>query len=252
VVFHLDGICCLILIHNVTLLQGEKAGLNMLGLSLCEIYDIIGRKETNMSEMSTREAEMVRLYAGGETLQYIGEQFGITRERVRQIVHKADKSARDKHLQIVEERRLQRKLAKQPTVYHLVCRVDDKPFDSTNPHKPTCSVECSRVWRLSRRLLDPFRAECQRISIARNQLRHPEQVPAHQLKVARAIVEAIDRGEVRPLRFYMVDTNGQSFKLLVQHFGSIEKAMERVQRTQDQRSSPEVVERLVKHYNHSV
>lgn len=33
-----------------------------------------------------RELEMARLYAAGQTLQQIGEQFGMTRERVRQLI----------------------------------------------------------------------------------------------------------------------------------------------------------------------
>ncbi|MEU1887076.1 sigma factor-like helix-turn-helix DNA-binding protein [Micromonospora rifamycinica] len=37
---------------------------------------------------SERNLAMVEMYAGGETLSAIGEKFGVTRERVRQILAK--------------------------------------------------------------------------------------------------------------------------------------------------------------------
>ena len=41
------------------------------------------------ADLAARNAEMVALHRGGATLQEIGERFGVTRERVRQIVQRA-------------------------------------------------------------------------------------------------------------------------------------------------------------------
>lgn len=67
--------------------------LNTARRLIAEIGGTIRRKGPRESKKGVadveRAAEMARRYQGGETLQEIGDSFGVTRERVRQLLRKA-------------------------------------------------------------------------------------------------------------------------------------------------------------------
>lgn len=64
-----------------------------IGMSLLTINQLARKHDLKflrggLAAPSIRSRQMAALFKGGKTLQEIGDQFGVTRERVRQIIHK--------------------------------------------------------------------------------------------------------------------------------------------------------------------
>lgn len=65
----------------------------------------VGLKDGVVIEVSERNAEICRLYTGGLTLQQVGDHYGLTKERVRQILREAGvyKTDRKKETKVVRD-----------------------------------------------------------------------------------------------------------------------------------------------------
>lgn len=66
----------------------------------------VGLKDGKVVEFSERDAEICRLYTRGLTLQQVGDHFGLTKERVRQILREGGvyKSDRKKEARLVRDK----------------------------------------------------------------------------------------------------------------------------------------------------
>lgn len=76
-----------------------------------------GRAAGRRASKLARAAEMAGLYAGGKTLQEIGEQFGVTRERVRQLLKFSDVTAKCGGASVKAERARAERMAKIDAIY---------------------------------------------------------------------------------------------------------------------------------------
>ena len=110
---------------------GHNLALRAKPHSRCSTPPVVRELRDNYDQ--ARAAKMAAMYRGGYTLQAIGDQFGITRERVRQIItkrHGLTATSGGNHL-IAENRRkemLSNKDAKYLLKYGLFGRVDNPPF----------------------------------------------------------------------------------------------------------------------------
>jgi len=86
----------------------------------------------------TRSDEMIKLRLAGESLQQIGDKFGITKERVRQLLKKRGCTFKPK------------KPKKPPLMYDLTCVECGKNYQRTHKSK-YCSYECRSAKSISSR-----------------------------------------------------------------------------------------------------
>lgn len=205
-----------------------------------------------MTDNTERNRMMLQRYLSGATLESIGQEVGLTRERVRQIIHGLDPEAPRKHEEVRREAREATKAAKR-VIHTNSCKVCDKEFETSDPNRVTCSDACSAVWTKSKRLLDPYRAESMRVELALSALRHPDKHNKYRVQAAKTLVLSIRDGHLhrQPLttQFYK---KSNEFRALVDILGSEEAAVRRVERTQEERGSAEVERRIVEHYKERI
>lgn len=156
--------------------------------------------------------ELLPLVKEGQTLQEIGDHFGITRERVRQILaarpqvqamwrrrrearKAAERDARRQEQAQVQERRLEayRKANKRCLVcLGLVMREAD-----------TCSQECADLWVAARYRLDADKQEQRRLASIRYILSHQDTSSPTQIRWAKRA----KRGLVQRREFHWADSH---------------------------------------------
>jgi hypothetical protein len=143
-----------------------------------------------------RDVEILRLYRDkGLTLEQVGGRYGLTRERVRQIVARLDPQAKATRTRILAEHERDRRLAEAHP-----CRVCGKPV-LRGRRAQTCSPKCAEDWRVVRYQLDPEHHRRFRQVQARSILRNPRKHPPGQLSWARAILT----GNAAPNRRFVVE-----------------------------------------------
>lgn len=151
------------------------------------------KRPDKVQEFVDRNEDIVDMRLQGYTLQEIGEKFGVSRERVRQVL--ASRQATSIGHQVRREQREQAvqeglyakfaELAKEATPCAVCGYWVLRPFRYRNPDsiigpngkplaqkpKRTCSPECAEAWRVLRYHLDPDYRDRHRKAVARVLLR---------------------------------------------------------------------------------
>lgn len=189
-----------------------------------------------------RNQKMLAAYISGNTLRAIGQDFGLTRERVRQIVSRMDPTAKEQH----DAARAALRPRVEVEEVEVTCVVCGTIFMSRSRGRICCSKKCSDAWCFSKSMLDPFRAECLRIQLVLSVLRHPERHNKWRVSSARHIVEGIKNGElIQGAQEKRPNMDSKEAQKVIEALGSREKAEERIARTLSERSSPEIRQRVI-------
>ncbi len=77
-----------------------------------------------------RNAEIARRVAAGETLQAIGDSYGLTRERVRQIANRAGVTVRSQKIEAEKRFKIFSELAKEGLTRHEIAERSGYPYDT--------------------------------------------------------------------------------------------------------------------------
>ena len=142
--------------------------------------------------MDIRTRRMARLYEQGMTLQQIGDEYGITRERVRQIltaglgtnfVSVARKARERREAERSEKELAKRRKKARPCI---VCGGPVLRHASGRYPTVTCSTECATEYRTNRYHYAP---EIQEIAQARYIIAHPEGQPPSRVAWAKRVIE---------------------------------------------------------------
>ena len=160
------------------------------------------RLDRKTSDVILRNADIIRRFEAGELYESIGNSYGLTRERVRQIANKygADRGKREraKAEQALDKRleALKKKLLCAPGPC-LICGC----WIVRSYNYLTCSEECGEIWLKVRYHIDEdTRRKWQRRQ-AKYILAHPEKHAESRVRFARKIA----RGEQpRPNRRFVV------------------------------------------------
>jgi hypothetical protein len=136
---------------------------------------------------------MMDQYAGGDTLRTIGESFGISHERVRQLIDSRDpdfipkinrKRERDRTRQREREERERQKERARPKGK---CKVCGNPITRQNA-KYACSTEHQQIWNRIKRFLDPTKRDEHLKAAARVILKKPDKYTPAQVKWAKRVL----------------------------------------------------------------
>ncbi len=139
-----------------------------------------------------KAAEAVAMYRDGQTLQRIGERFGVSRERVRQWIvaeGQRTKSLKRERIPILE---LVAPIAQCSACLGTVW--GDRGKRSAGAEKPTCSQECHEDWVIARWYLDPEERHLARIRNAKSALKHPERLSASRERYFRRLLSGAKLG----------------------------------------------------------
>jgi len=112
--------------------------------------------------MSARDTELVAAYRNGATVTELATLYGITSQRVSQIIHKTDPTAIPEMTRVRIERRKQKRQEQhrdQLRERTKQCRVCGEWFLSGKTRRRECSEECQRAYKLGRRYFDPEQYE---------------------------------------------------------------------------------------------
>jgi predicted nucleic acid-binding Zn ribbon protein len=142
------------------------------------------------AERKTRAASMFRSYVSGNTLQEIGDQYGLTRERIRQIL---DRSYGDRvhFIRQVNKESDTRVRAKKSAKTCPVC------LREHNRSATTCSHRCSELHVLTRYRRDGDYRERHRIFRAKSVRKHKDKYTPDQVRHAEAILDGTARRYTR-------------------------------------------------------
>jgi hypothetical protein len=135
-----------------------------------------------------RDAEIVRRLSEGETLQTVGDRFGISRERVRQIAKAAGLDVPTLRAAQKKGRAEKRQAERDAATITAVCKVCGKPFGTLDLKRVTCSRDCAVALSRGRRYIDADYYERQRVSSARYVASHPERYSAPRVNYALRVV----------------------------------------------------------------
>jgi hypothetical protein len=131
------------------------------------------------------------------TLEEVGDRYGITRERVREILVQHGRVSGRKRLQARAEERLFRQFAERArsAVPCAVCGSWVLRRTRTG-RKKTCSSECTRLWNEVRFSIDEEERERQRYATATWVVEHADRVPANRVIHAMRVLtgDAEERG----------------------------------------------------------
>lgn len=95
-------------------------------------------KRLRKEEKMKRAKEMLGKYNGGMTLERVGQEYGVTRERVRQLL-------------VSTGEYVSRPKSKVRVIYSLVCKQCKGSFNTFFPEKIYCSTSCSRKGYVTKR-----------------------------------------------------------------------------------------------------
>lgn len=153
-------------------------------------------KSTDVEDlMSRRNREIVDKRVGGMTLGQIAREYGLTRERVRQICTREEPDHTDKSRAAREQREM---LAEQERRFQwereveasdrtcAVCLSNMHP--STPARVKTCGGECAEVWAKARYHLDRDQWSRHRESVARSILNHADKRRESEIAWAERVV----------------------------------------------------------------
>lgn len=127
--------------------------------------------------------EIAEMYRAGVTLSAMGKEFGVTRERIRQIL--ADHLGKDgmaaaKEQNIAVHAAAARATREVAQLAKLLRRIESarpcvvcKSWVLRGESRSTCSSECARVWVTGGRLQTPEGHHAHRLAVARTILREP-------------------------------------------------------------------------------
>jgi hypothetical protein len=141
------------------------------------------------------------LWLEGSTLQEIGDLYGLTRERIRQVVEQrfpgTGKEARRRRMeradaakaaqQAQEDAAIQARVDRGEAPPCKVCRKPNVRALTNDNTSTTCGDECAQAWPLLRYYLEEGNAEKHRMQMARWALTNPKAKPA-QLAYARRVL----------------------------------------------------------------
>lgn len=153
--------------------------------------------------------EMVNRRCQGEPLRSIGEDFHLTRERVRQITVKVapwqpwEAVRRTHEIELDEVRRLKdlvlAELSSRP------CDVCGQPMNDPNPARRFCTSECRKVWERLAYHTDPLRRAQAKRAQARYIIDNAERLPETQVRFAERILSG-EVGTDRDFRWMVEGT----------------------------------------------
>lgn len=158
-----------------------------------------------MSVNADRDRRIVEAVRAGATLREAGERFGISYERVRQIVKRIDPAAiiegqRVRLQAALDGRRAEKRTPSGKPLLHRVCKVCGAPYTTTNPRSVTDTPECARKWTAGGyRYHDPENRARQHLVQARANLRNPNAKPAH----VRWALKVLERAGEEPPAEYL-------------------------------------------------
>lgn len=142
-----------------------------------------GQPLPHLSQNPDRDREIARLAAEGlETLEAIGAKFGMSRERIRQIVNREGVFISD-----VRARRAEARIAEDEALRQAVCRVCRRPFRRVG-NTSTCSADCARLRVIGRHYLEPEKAAQGMVNQATTILRRPEKYKAASVRWAERVL----------------------------------------------------------------
>jgi hypothetical protein len=151
--------------------------------------EVAQRKLERAQQKRERVAEMIPFIEVGCTLEEIGNHFGLTRERVRQLL--AEQGVHSSHVERAKKEAVDRRAAQQ---YNQVmalmqnaldnnrkCVVCDswvirRPAGQRSPRTMniTCSTECGKLWAAARHRLSAEGWKRHRMFVARSILNNPQ------------------------------------------------------------------------------
>lgn len=134
-----------------------------------------------------RVQPMVERYRAGESYEAIGQSFGLTRERIRQLLIKelgyaGHKALRREHSATLMSAKAEVKretfLGSHPITKCAVCWAPTRRKLRPGKTRTTCSKRCAHAWQLARHRMDDGE---HREHVARWAIRHPDATKAAQL-----------------------------------------------------------------------
>ncbi len=155
------------------------------------------------SQKPGRDADVAAAVRAGGTLRAVGQRFGITHERVRQLVDRLDPDITDEETGAVVSPgaiaagmtvRAERQLAQgrrrqdRPT-YTKTCPICGEKFTTTNARRVTNSPECAEEWLRKGRNAGPERMAVRQDHNARSILRNPSGYSPVKVRWAMAHLE---------------------------------------------------------------
>ncbi len=143
-----------------------------------------------MTAATARDLDMLNRIRRGEMLREVGDTYGLTRERVRQIVTALDPTATKVGMAVrLERRRIVREIdrAKQvaanPTCFVCWGPITNRVIRKHH-RRSVCGTRCYDLLSLTRWHLDEQERESRKRAVARWMLAHPEKCTAYQLRHA--------------------------------------------------------------------
>jgi hypothetical protein len=159
------------------------------------------------------ELELVQRIRNGETYAQVGRDYGVSRQRIHQIVSKHDPKAAQIGMAVRRAAtREQRETALRTILAELPpCRVCFGPIQRLpgcpDARAHTCSPRCANLWQIARFHLDENEWRRLRVAMARSQGRPPPQGPPRSTKgsvYSPRVAAALE--EVAQLRMTKEDT----------------------------------------------
>jgi hypothetical protein len=125
-------------------------------------------------ENTNRNTQMVQAVRAGDSLRVVGRRFGISHERVRQIVSEMDAEAIGAGMRVRADAAQEAAQGNQPELLSRTCEVCGKPFTTTDPRRVTDTSDCADLWAKGYRFVPGDRNEVRRDNVARSFVRRPE------------------------------------------------------------------------------
>jgi hypothetical protein len=147
-------------------------------------------------DTTTRDRQVVAAVRGGDSLRTVGRRFGISHERVRQIVERDDPGAIPAGLAA--------RAAAAPTpdpepTFTKVCPVCSRTFTTTDERRVTDRSDCAELWQAGYRFSSPERMAQHQDNVARTYLRQPDKYGATKVRWAVRHLQA--RGHELPAEY---------------------------------------------------
>lgn len=191
-------------------LEGLAGRLNASDRAVVEeiAADLAMRNKRKRSDSTAeRNKAIVAAYRGGQSLREVAKRFGVTGQRVHQIINALPQEEIDqlwKDRQQTEEDRKNAELwakVEERVAQATVCPVC-QGWNLRGPKRKTCSPECAKVWSSggARFILDETEYERRRLAQAKSILRHYEDKTKTQIAWAHRVIA----GEAPPNRRYHV------------------------------------------------
>lgn len=121
-----------------------------------------------------RNAKLAAAVRSGDSLRVVGGRFGISHERVRQLVSKIDPEAIPAGMRVRAEEAKRLQDERLPELEERVCVVCGVEFKTADRRRITCSSDHAQMWASGLRFTEPSRQAAHKVHVATSYLRRPD------------------------------------------------------------------------------